>query len=113
MNLTRLVAAVLLTHLLMPLPGEAATITNRDARDHKVTIVTGREGEARVLKPQEAWTGVCPSGCVLRLNDQETDEYELEGSDVVSVEDGFLYYDAAEGTSPVVPQGQEPAAPGK
>jgi hypothetical protein len=58
------------------------------------------EGEAKadhVLKPSQVLEGICEKGCVIRLNDSENDEYELEGSEVVSIEEGYLYYDGPEG----------------
>ena len=71
----------------------AVSITNRDDRDQKVTIIEGAVTKDQVLKPEGTIEGVCLKGCVVRLNDSEDDEYELEGNEVVSIEDGYLYYD--------------------
>ena len=49
-----------------------------------------------MVKPQEVVETVCPKACVIRLNDNEEDEYQLDAADVVSIEDGFLYYDNPE-----------------
>jgi hypothetical protein len=47
--------------------------------------------------------GVCQKSCIIRLNDNVNDEYELDGSESVSVEAGFLYYDSsANGGAPPV-----------
>ncbi len=73
------------------------SITNRDDKDHKLTIIVEGEAQAdHVLKPSQVLEGVCAKGCVIRLNDSENDEYELEGGEVVSIEDGYLYYDGPE-----------------
>lgn len=71
----------------------AVSLTNRDARDHKVTIVEGDKQQEHTLKPSAMLDGLCAKGCIIRLNDSENDEYELDGTEVVSIEDGYLYYD--------------------
>ena len=69
------------------------------------------------MKPLGSLDGVCLKGCVIRLSDSENDEYELEGSEVVSIEDGYLYYDGPDGGAEVVPgqpaqpPSSQPAAP--
>lgn len=70
------------------------SITNRDTKDHKITIVIeGQGNQDQVLKPEQVVEQVCDKGCILRLNDSEDDEYQLEMNDIVSIEDGYLYYD--------------------
>lgn len=70
------------------------SITNRDTKEHKITIVvTGEANKDQVLQPSQVIEQVCDKGCILRLNDSEDDEYQLEAEDVVSIEDGYLYYD--------------------
>lgn len=82
----------------------SASITNRDERDHKVAIIEeGERAREQVLKPSSVLSDICPKGCIVRLNDDETDEYELEGPDVVSIEEGSLYYDGPEATSESAP----------
>jgi hypothetical protein len=71
----------------------AVSITNRDDRDHKLTIIEGENKTDHVLSPSKALEGICTKGCTIRLNDLEDDEYELEATDVVSIEEGSLYYD--------------------
>ena len=87
----------------------AVSITNRDAKDHKVTIIEGDAKKEHVLKPTSVVEGVCEKGCVVRLNDSDNDEYELDGTEVVSIEDGYLYYDGPD--APVEAGKDPPAAP--
>ncbi len=76
------------------IPGaRASSISNRDDKDWKVTIIEDSATKDHVLAPSAVLEGVCIEGCVVRLNDNEKDEYELKGSEPVSIEDGFLYYD--------------------
>ena len=101
MSWCRIIAATLLTAgclssvpvVCFPSAAYALSITNHDDHDHKVTIVEGGVNKDQVLKPEATIEGVCDKGCVIRLNDSEDDEYELEGNEVVSIEDGYLYYD--------------------
>jgi hypothetical protein len=83
-----------------------ASITNRDDRDHKITIVEGEVTKDHVLKPNDTLKDVCAKGCIIRLNDSDDDEYQLEPTDVVSIEDGFLYYDTNEADA--APKADEP-----
>jgi hypothetical protein len=90
---TTTVQAVFLAAFVGTGPAQSATVTNRDAKDYKVTIIEGDKSQDHVLKPAGVLSGVCTRGCVVRLNDSENDEYELEGTEIVSIEDGYLYYD--------------------
>jgi hypothetical protein len=72
------------------------SVTNRDDKDHKLTVIEGDAKADHVLKPSQVLEGICQQGCIIRLNDSENDEYELEGSEIVSIEEGFLYYDGPE-----------------
>ena len=79
--------------LLMTSAAEAATISNRSADEIKLTIAEGSTRQDKVLSAGKVIDGVCQKGCIIRLNDNANDEYELEGSERLSVEGGFLYYD--------------------
>jgi hypothetical protein len=92
--MSKLVVAASLSVVLIGSPfAYASSITNRDGKDHKVSVIEGNAATDHILRPSASLEGVCDKGCVIRLNDSEKDEYELKGSDVVSIEDGYLYYD--------------------
>jgi hypothetical protein len=78
----------------------AASVTNRDDKDHKITIIEGETKRDYTLKPNEELRDICVAGCVLRLNDSDDDEYQLEAKDIVSIEDSSLYYDNADEPEP-------------
>jgi hypothetical protein len=99
-----LFAALTLAALVHIDPASALSIINRDDHDHKVTIIEGPRSAEHVLKPEVALENVCQKGCVVRLNDSEEDEYELEGNEVVSIEDGNLYYDTPEAPASPPPE---------
>jgi hypothetical protein len=98
-------AAALLTNSIA---ADAATITNRDDQEQKLTITEGEGTTEHTLKPAQVLENVCMKGCLIRLNGSEDDEYEVEGTDVVSVEEGFLYYDGPD--EPQAPS-NSPATP--
>jgi len=86
-----------------------ASISNRDERDYTVTIIEGEAKADHALKPSQTLSDVCLKGCTIRVNGKEDDEYRLTGGDVVSIEDGTVFYDA-----PDTPEDSaSPAAKGK
>ena len=85
--------------LLMTSAASAVTITNRGDKEIKLSVIEGSAKQDQVLPIGKVLDGVCQKGCIIRLNDSENDEYELEGSEVVSVEEGFLYYDGPDAGS--------------
>lgn len=78
----------------------AVSITNRDDREHKITVIEGESSKDHTLQPSGVLDGVCANGCVIRLGDSDKDEYELEGDEVLSIEDGELYYDGPDSADP-------------
>ncbi|MFN0219733.1 MAG: hypothetical protein ACKVP4_13070 [Hyphomicrobium sp.] len=91
--------------LLMTSTASAVTITNRGDKEAKLTVIEGSARQDKLLQAGKMIEGVCQKGCIIRLNDSEKDEYELEGSERVSVEEGFLYYDDLDAVS--APQGAD------
>jgi hypothetical protein len=81
----------------------AVSITNRDDKAYKLTVIEGDAKKEHSLTPSGSLSDVCPKGCVVRLGDSENDEYELEGTEVVSIEDGYLYYDGPDAGTETVP----------
>ncbi len=93
-SLKRLARVVGVVGLLSSsIAAHAVSITNRDDQDHKVTIVEGDTKTDHVLKPSQALNGICAKGCTVHLDDDQEEEYQLEADDVVSIEEGSLYYD--------------------
>jgi translation initiation factor 1 (eIF-1/SUI1) len=86
------------------------SITNRDDKRHKVTVVEGDSKKDHSLDAGATLDAICGKGCIVRLNDSDNDEYELEGNEVVSIEDGYLYYDGPD--APAAPSSGEPGKQG-
>lgn len=108
MRTTRVMCVIGL--LLSTTAAHAVSITNRDQREQRVTVIEGEAAAEHVLKPSQTLAGICLKGCTIRINSSEDDEYRLTASDVVSIEDGTVYYDGpdAPAAGPKTPQ-----APGK
>lgn len=89
--------------LLMTSAVSAATITNRGDKEVKLIITEDTSVQDAVLQIGKVIDGVCQKSCIIRLNDSANDEYELNGSESVSVEGVFLYYDSPDkrGAPPV------------
>lgn len=98
MNAIGAIAAGTIAALLWTSEACAASFTNRDEKDHKVTIMEGDARQEHTLKPAASLQGICRKGCIIRLDDSDEDDYELDGSEIVSIEDGYLYYDGPEQT---------------
>jgi hypothetical protein len=112
MSWTVVAALTIAVFLWSPL-ARASSLTNRDDKDHKVTIIEERAAKDQVLKPSAALEGICLKGCVVRLDDSKNDDYELQSSDVVSVEDGHLYYDGPPLSAvPKAGEASQPSSPG-
>jgi hypothetical protein len=96
--------------LLSATAAHAVSIANRDEREHRVTVIEGEAKADHVLKPSQTLTSVCLKGCTIRINDNDADEYRLTADDIVSIENGTVYYydgpDASAGS-------ESPPAPGK
>jgi hypothetical protein len=101
-------AACTIAALLMTSAASAVTITNRGDKETKVSIIEGSANQDQVLATGKVLEGVCQKGCIIRLNDSENDEYELQGSEIVSVDEGFLYYDGPD-AGDALPEGGRPA----
>jgi len=87
-------AARAIAALLTTSAASAATITNLSDKDVKLTITEGSSRQDEVLPTGKVIDGVCRKGCIIHLNDNAKDEYELDGSESVSVEGDFLYYNS-------------------
>jgi hypothetical protein len=84
----RLLAALALVS--GPTAASAISLTNRDTADRKLIVIEGDTQSERVIKAGER-LDLCEKSCVIRLPDAE--DYEFDGPEVVSLEDGLLFLD--------------------
>ncbi len=78
---------------LMPASTRGITLTNRDTSDQKLIIIEGDKTSERTIKAGEKLE-LCQKSCVIRLPDGE--DYEFDGQEVVSLEEGLLFLDNPE-----------------
>jgi hypothetical protein len=91
----RLTGALMLAIVATTGPATALTVTNRDDVARKLTIFEGDKLGVHVLQPAQLLENVCQKGCIVRLDDNTDpdEDYELEGDEHVTIEDGALYHD--------------------
>ncbi len=77
---------------------EALQLTNRDTADHKIALTEPSGTQEVLIKPSQVIDGICKTGCTMKMADGE--EYEFDGNEVVSIEEGLMFLDEpAEGNS--------------
>jgi hypothetical protein len=77
---------------------DALQLTNRDTADHKIALTEPAGTQEVLIKPSQVIDGLCKTGCTMKMSDGE--EYEFDGNEVVSIEEGLMFLDEpAEGSS--------------
>jgi hypothetical protein len=84
-------AALSALALLCTVPAQALTISNIDAKPHKVTVIAGGSSNELTVEPAKQIDAPCSDGCKVKL--ENGDEYELKGGETVSIEGGVLFVD--------------------
>jgi hypothetical protein len=84
-------AALSALALLCTVPAQALTISNIDAKPHKVTVIAGDSSNELTVEPAMQIDAPCSDGCKVKL--ENGDEYELKGGETVSIEGGVLFVD--------------------
>jgi hypothetical protein len=87
-------AVLLLSAIVLASPAQALKLTNRDATEQKMIIHENNGSREQVLKPSETMDGFCNAGCTIQMQDGE--EYEFDGNEVVSIEEGLMFEDEPE-----------------
>jgi hypothetical protein len=94
------VAALSFVGLLTVSNALASTITNRDDKTYTISIILGTSTKDHVLAPTGTLLKVCERGCVVRIDSNRDEQYQLEGSEIVAIEDGRLFYASPVGDKP-------------
>lgn len=69
----------------------ALQLVNLDSDSHKLVITEKDVTHEREVKPSEVLDNICMKGCTIKMADGE--EYEFEGNEVVSIEEGLMFLD--------------------
>ena len=79
--------------LFTAVPAQALTIANTDPDPRTVTVETGGDSKELTIEPQACGRAALRSeGCTIVLENGE--RYEMEGGEVVAIEDGIIFVDA-------------------
>jgi len=89
--MSRSIALMVFIGMAAASPAEALKLTNRDATEQKMTISENNGARDQILKPAETVDGVCSAGCTIKMQDGE--EYEFDGNEIVSIEEGLMFLD--------------------
>jgi len=71
-------------------------ITNNDGRTYTLTVEERGAKSTVDIAPGGSLDGVCLRGCLLTLGEVKDGAYRLpEGNEIVTIEQGALFYDGA------------------
>ncbi len=79
-----------------PQAANAVTLTNQDSKPYKIEVKAKSARQEHELAPGKSLTDFCKDGCIIRLNGSADADYQLEGTERVSIEGGLVYYDGEE-----------------
>lgn len=97
--MTRLACAILLVAVgFWASKSEAIQLTNRDTADHKIVVTEKNGTKEFTLKPSQVLDDICVASCTIKMVDGE--EYEFDGNEVVSIEEGLMFLDEASDAGP-------------
>ena len=89
-------------------PAQALQLTNRDTADHKIALTEPSGTQEVMIKQAQVIDGICKAGCTMKMADGE--EYEFDGNEIVSIEEGLMFLDEpADGSSAATSGSEEPA----
>ncbi len=74
-------------------PAEALTISNADPAPHTITVTVGSDSKELTVPADKEVDAACADGCKVKLENGE--EYDLKGSEAVSIEDGVIFVDSS------------------
>ena len=82
-------------------PAHSAMITNSDSRSYSLTIEERGTKSTVDIAPGSSLEGVCLRGCLVTLGGVKDGSYRLpEGNEIVTIEQGSLFYDGAIAAKP-------------
>jgi hypothetical protein len=89
------IASVEVLCILFAAPASALTISNADPAAHTITVTAGSDSKEITVAPAQQVDATCPDGCKVKLENGE--EYDLKGTEQVSIEDGVIFVDNVSG----------------
>ncbi len=99
-----------LLSVVSPAPAGALTISNADPDPHTITVSVGGDSKELTVAPDQEVDAGCSDGCKVKLENGE--EYDLKGTETVSIEDGVIFVDASPDANDDDVPDIDPDAPG-
>ena len=72
---------------------QASTMVNADRVARNILVIEGNSRTPQKLEPGATIKEVCPTGCIVRIDEDANRDFVLEGKERVTIEGGLLYYD--------------------
>jgi hypothetical protein len=79
--------------LLYADPAFALAILNVDPKPHSISVTAGTDSKKLTIEPGKQTDAPCDGGCKVTLENGE--QYELKGSETVSIDGGVIFIDAS------------------
>jgi hypothetical protein len=71
----------------------AQVLNNRDDVSRNVTVMAKSARRLVAVEPGKAISDFCPDGCVIRVDEDETRDFLIEGNERLSIGNGLVYFD--------------------
>ena len=84
----------------------AASVTNLDKIPRTLTIEEGGKRQEHSLNPGDVLDKICLEGCIIHLGAEGGDPYEVEPTDMTTIEDGLLWGEDFD--TPAIPPARAP-----
>lgn len=72
---------------------DAQVLNNRDDVSRNVTVMAKSARRLVAVEPGKTISDFCPDGCVIRVDEDETRDFLIEGNERLSIENGLVYFD--------------------
>ena len=83
-------AAVVTVSFVSPI-ANAASVTNLDKIPRTLTIEENGKRQDHSLNPGDVLDKICLGGCIIHLGAKGSDPYEVQPTDITTIEDGLLW----------------------
>lgn len=91
----------LMLFALSGVPARSAIIGNKDGNSYKLTIEEAGKQSSHEVAAGGQLEDVCLKGCIVILEGVDDGTYRLpEGNEIVTIEEGVLFYDGAVAAKP-------------
>ena len=95
----KLCASVVIAASLASQATNAASVTNLDKISRTITVEEKGKRQEHILNPGAVLEGICLEGCLIHVGAAGSDPFEVEASDITTIEDGLLWGEDLDATA--------------